>query len=171
MTSIYAFTAGQALTALALNNAINNIMPVTAIKVSDTTRSSTTTFADDPDLTVPVAANINYYVDAMLLYDTAATPLIKFQLTVPSGATRYWVFNGLATSVTATGDGVVRLSDKVNALGTAGAGSITGAPLRGTVLNGSTAGFATLQWAQNVSNAANTILKAGSWLRLIPQPA
>jgi hypothetical protein len=37
---------------------------------------------------------------------------------------------------------------------------------KGSIITSSTAGFVTLQWAQNTSNATALLVLAGSWMKL-----
>jgi len=166
---LYTPVAGQTLTGSFLNNAFLNVTPQTVTKGGDTSRSSTTTLTNDPDLAFTAIANINYYVFVGLYYDAGAG-LIKFDLSLPAGASRNQLPGGLDTSVTASGSGIVRLTRNAQNLGSAGAGTTVGAIYTAQVTMSSTAGAVTFQWAQNSSSGTATIVKAGSWLVAIPQP-
>jgi hypothetical protein len=62
------FTVGQVLTAALVNQWLASRA---AVKGSNTSRSSTTTLADDPHLTLAVDANCIYVLELGLLYDGA----------------------------------------------------------------------------------------------------
>jgi hypothetical protein len=88
-----------------------------------------------------------------------ATPDMKMAVTAPAGATCKVGFNDQETAV-AVGNAACGVSS----------GIMTGLTAEdtyevfGTVVNGATPGNVTLQWAQNTANAANTIVRAGSFL-------
>lgn len=132
-------------------------------KAADTSRNSTTTVTDDPDLLFAVAANEVWDFEAHLFVISAdATPDFKFTCTGPSGSTVTYAGirqddSGNATSIAATAGGTTTL---VN-MGSSQLNIIT---ISGTCTNGATPGNLSIQWAQNVSNATNTTLKAGSFM-------
>lgn len=138
---------------------LNSKLPgAVAVKPADTNRNTTTTFANDPDLTLAVAANKMYKYELYLNITAGATPQMKVQLTSPSGA-----------SLKA---GTFRWNGTVNAPtgATHTTGGITGTDTyyvqEGIVRVGATAGSLTLQWAQSVSNGTNITIHQGSFLLL-----
>ena len=131
-----------------------------AVKQVTTSRDSTDTLADDPELIIPVQANHIYSVTILVWYSGDATPDIKFTLAAPAGAT-----GGFRQ--TNTSPNGVRL-----ALGTAVVGNLNGAEVRGISLVGSlqtagTAGNISIQWAQNASDANAVSLLINSILTVI----
>src|SRR5262245_1092905 len=85
MATYPSILAGQRITAALLIS----MLPQTAYKVSNTDRTATTTFADDPDLSLPVVAGAVYQVEMRVYYATptgAAAPLFKTAWDVPAGS-------------------------------------------------------------------------------------
>lgn len=134
----------------------------TVTKSSDETINTSTTLQDDDALTFAVVANGEYEVEAVVLYNSGATPDFKFAWTAPAGAT----IDGHAivptASNTSTGAVIVEAVAITTAVG-------VGAPIavwcRFTVVVGGTAGNVTLQWAQNTSDAGNTSVLTNSWVK------
>jgi hypothetical protein len=119
----------------------------------------TATLQNDDQLFFGIGANETWSFRFVVQATNNATPDIKFAVTAPTGATC-----------------VVGLSEAENALSNANVGcgvSLGAVPATtssdifevvGTVVNGATAGNVQLQWAQNTANAANTIVRTGSYL-------
>lgn len=138
----------------------------TAYKTADTSRTSTTTLAADPNLTVPVIANAVYVMSLAVAhtYDPACD--FKFSWTGPSGATMAnWTANWRTT------DGV-EVSGAFATLGTvvpitSASGTFT-QPLwaHGILITSTTAGNLAMTWAQNTSAVGAATVKAGSLLRV-----
>lgn len=162
--------ANLSMSGSTLSAAITGIGQVkTAHKAADTTRNSTVTLTDDPDLTFAVAANEVYIVQATLLLDGGVTPDYKFGWSYPVGTTMNWgAVGGTPTSWEATATSTGQSPLKIET-GTLGQGATSGSVVCGVILHvvvavGANAGAVALQWAQNVSDAANTTIKAHSSL-------
>ncbi|MGW2497285.1 collagen-like triple helix repeat-containing protein [Streptomyces pseudogriseolus] len=121
------------------------------VKTADTSRASTITPAADPHLALTVAANATYIVEAVGVW-TSGGGGFRVDWTAPSGASMVWTDND--------GAGSAALGDDLTFAAT------TGTTFQGALITGSTAGTLTLRWAQNTSNTAATVLKAGCYLRL-----
>ncbi|MFJ8900042.1 hypothetical protein [Streptomyces sp. NPDC102370] len=121
------------------------------VKTLDTSRTSTATPAADPHLFLTVAANATYIVEAVGVW-TSGGGGFRIDWTAPNGATMVWTDND--------GAGSAALGDDLTFAAT------TGTTFQGALITGNTAGTLTLRWAQNTSNAAATVLKAGCYLRL-----
>jgi hypothetical protein len=143
-------------------------VPLVAVKPGDTSRSSTTTQTNDPDLTATVAANATYWVDMWLGYEggTQGASDLKFGFAVPASAT-------LRSSATYTGASGGAITEVYYASGgaaltpgTNGAGNIRGVSLRGTLITAGSSGTFALSWAQNTSSGTATVLHTGSALKL-----
>lgn len=160
--------AGHEVTAADIDAILDQIETLTdrlvvtaAYKTADTSRSNTTSFTDDPHLTLAVAANGVYAVDCLIIYQAGATGQFKHQLTFPSGtmeAPSYFYDPG-------TADGVaVAASSSPGGLtaGFTGTGGNVLVWFKGTVILGGTGGTLAYQWAQTVSNGTATILRKGS---------
>jgi hypothetical protein len=137
-------------------------------KTGDTSRTSTTTYANDPHLSVPVLANTTYSFELYGLYQAGATGQFKVQVTMPAGATMEagsWDYDPGTDEWAPTATGGASPHQFVTGL--VGTGGNVPFRLLGSVHVGATAGSVTLQWAQTTSNATATILRKGTWMRLI----
>lgn len=142
-----------------------------AFKTANETRTSNTTLTNDTHLVVPVAANVTYILDGYFEYDGTfgpGTSDIKFDWTIPAGASLTWSPFGLANNDTTqklnTNQGA---ATSVMPLGTYGTGGShqTARPF-GYLTVAGTSGNLQLRWAQNVSNATAVTMYTGSWIRL-----
>jgi len=159
------FNPGDVLAAADVNEyLVNNRY---AIKPADTARFSTTTPANDPDLTIAVDANKTYFVNMTVLFTAVnGTGDLQFQFTIPAGT----VFSGTATDP----NGVVPYTASppgraiTTLLGVTGAGTGTVAAIvfNGVLATGGSSGSFTFQWSQQTSNATSTTVKQGSHMFL-----
>lgn len=173
-SGVFSFFAlpGEYTVAVGNRNFNVSLPPVpvlTAVKQTLTTRANTVTVTADPELVVPLMANAQYSVDALLLTGGDAAADFRLTFTAPAGATVQWTPRGPGTTVTADPATLVLAqqgvgTEAVVGLYTTGAGII--AP-RGTITTAATAGNLSLAWAQGTTNAVPTSLAAGSWLRVI----
>lgn len=159
------FASAQKLTAALLNP----LVPLTALKTADESIASSTALQADNELTLALPASAQYTLDVMLFYTASASGELKLGFTFPSGCVVHLAGVGYVLSGSFTIDLTSQLSmtSGTTSLSYEGSGATTSVSLRGTVLNGVTAGNLQLIWAQNTSNATATVVKAGSWLRLI----
>ncbi|RUP66725.1 hypothetical protein SSPNP10_15800 [Streptomyces sp. NP10] len=138
----------------------------TVDKPTDEQAQSSLVLQDDDHLTVSVTAGGRYSIDAMLAVDGDPAADLLLTIAAPPGSTGYWT-PGAVTLGVSDGTGSIRLTryapGAAIGVGITAAGLIV-APL-GTITAG-TNGAITVQWAQNVSSATPTILRAGSWLRV-----
>lgn len=158
------FTAGQKLTAAQLNA----LVPATVLKTADEPITSSTTLQNDNELILPLPANASYTLDTILFYTGISAGSLKIAFTFPAGCTMHYAPIGYVMGGAFTIDlgGQLSITSGVTSTSISGGGGVPTVSLRGTILNGSTAGNLTLQWAQNASNATPTVVKAGSWIRL-----
>jgi hypothetical protein len=158
------FNAGDVLPAADVNEYLVNTKFVS--KPGDTPRNTTTTLANDPDLTVAVDANKSYWTEVRIQFldPTSGTANFKVAFTVPAGAT----FNGEFAAL-----GVGASTYQANAVDSAapittaiyhvsGSFGDTSCRLSGVLATAGAAGSLTLQWAQNTSNGSNVTVRAGS---------
>ncbi len=115
---------------------------------------------DDNELTFPIGPNEEWSYRFVVQANAAAAADMRFAVTAPVGA----VCN------TATSEAENSASDAQVGCGVSSAilnGNATPElyEITGSVINGSTAGNITLQWAQFTSNATNTIVYAGSYVQ------
>jgi hypothetical protein len=166
-----AFTAGQTLTAAALNA----LVPLEAQLSSDQSKISNTTFADLADLTLAVEANATYELTGLFVATSAANAAgdVKYRFSYPANATMTLTgpgpHNSLASGSQADGEWFYVLLDTATptadipyGASTAGAAAI----INGKLVVGATAGNLVVGWAQQASNANATVFKAGSYIRL-----
>lgn len=162
------FSTGDIPTATQVNTWFTNIL--WARKTANTDRTSTTTFADDPDLTLAVEAGAVYDVRAVLSFHSSSQTAsdYKFKFTAPASSTLLAgavfddntgttladvVISGLTLNNSPSG-GIIQTVEPWNPV-----------LVLGTLVVGSAGNF-TLQWAQNTSSATVTRLQAHSSLRL-----
>ena len=144
--------------------------PVSVVrKTVDEIVTNSIAVQDDDQLTLAVAANGVYLVDAFLMYDGDTAGDFRVTFSGPSGASMDWTPNGLATSQV-SGSASIKLERQnlngESTLGASGAGSKAVALPRGLLIVGGTAGNLTVRWAQATASATATTLFANSWLRL-----
>lgn len=165
MPTYPAISAGQRIT----GSLLTSMLPITVVKPANTSRASNTTLADDPDLTLPLAATGSYLWEAFIAYSVnvaAGGADIKATFTVPVGATLVASQFGTATTTTPTSyDVTVGPGSWPRAMAGNGTVGMAFQP-KGSITMGGNAGAVTLQWAQNTSNATPLLVLAGSWMKL-----
>jgi hypothetical protein len=143
---------------------------------SDVTIQSDDSFGPS-GLSVAVEASKVYRLHAQLLVGGSSTADAKFSVTLPAGAT----LSATAVFSSTAAGGSTQYTALAGAPGilsiTEGATIAVGAPgadtrhwpciVDGIVTTGGTAGDCVVEWAQNTSTAANTVLHAQSWLELV----
>jgi hypothetical protein len=143
-----------------------------AVKATATSRASTITLADDPDLVIALPASTVWSVRCTGIYVGNDTGDFRYAFTFPTGAKLSGQNLGAhtaalaAASTSGSGEWWGR-SDFSTPLTdyTLGASTTDVAfSFVGLIIMSTTAGNLTLQWAQSVSNATNTTLKIGSHL-------
>lgn len=139
---------------------------------TDVTVNNSTTFVDS-GMSLDVVAGATYEVYAWLKYSTLATPDIKFSTSRPSGTTGQWMLAAHPIpSTTIALDVAVGVTLVVEDIATSkkASGDATGTLVIGALAVGTftttTDGTFKIRVAQNTANASNTILRAGSFLRL-----
>ena len=132
-------------------------IPVTVIKVTDESTDTDTVLSDDSALTVSVAANSEYIFFCALHHGSAsATPDIKYGVSAPSGAVVVW---GGVHTVTSLGVGD-------SATNVIAAGVDEAVYPGGLITTSATPGTFAIQWAQDVSDATATTVRADSSLTI-----
>lgn len=166
-----AFLAGQTLTAAKLNAAFD-FLPLIATKTADESLPSSTTFQDDDHLQIAFAV-ATYTIDGWLAVEGPTAGDAKFRFAWTGTLTRFdYGISGLALAAT-TAEADLKSIAQIGATTSPSSeitiGTITAnwsnIPIYGHMV-ASAAGTLKLQWAQVVSDAANTIVKQGSFLRL-----
>lgn len=147
--------------------AAGSVFWTTINKVNDTTRTANTTLTADPDLQFSLAANTKYVIRIEVWFDTTAAGDFKYGFNGPAiGAgiirmhRRAVLPNATAFTIATTTTAYDTTGVSLTSTGTNG-GYIA---LAGIIQNGATAGTFDFRWAQNTSDAGNTIVRAGSYL-------
>lgn len=144
------------------DNKINYI-----VKQTDQTKNSDITLANDSELVIALAANSKYLVDILVGFYFDATPGIKIQLAF-SGTLTSW----LANSIICEHDGTAVFTNSFNDATLTTTQVITSVSntngilrIKGIIEVGASAGNLSVQFAQNVSDAGNTTVKKGSFIK------
>lgn len=122
---------------------------VFVLKTGDESIASNITPQNDDELSVPVVANAIYRVEVNAIWTTGGGGF-RCDFTGPASATMVWTDND--------GVGATTIGQDVTFSAT------TGASFIGALDTAGTAGTLQFRWAQNTSNAAATVLKAGSYI-------
>lgn len=143
--------------------------PTTVIKTAGTTRSSTTTYADDPDLIFSSQAAGNYVVECYLIITAGSgtTPGFKARFNTTDTQTNQSVMTGIWSSQNEASQlpnnnswaAGVNNGNAPSALDTVSLQLTSGLVQSGT-------GTISLQWAQNSSQSTTVVVQGGSWCRL-----
>ena len=144
---------------------LNDWRTLAAVKPSDTTRNSTTVLAADPHLSITYGLNRTYAVTVRLVVNSGATPDFKFDFSAAAGVTMSDYTYQACVPPTGIEYGTLALISTVGAMNCDG--SNRPLTITGTLVTGGTPGAFTLRWAQNTSDAGNTILRAGSSITFI----
>ncbi|MEV3857720.1 hypothetical protein AB0J38_25770 [Streptomyces sp. NPDC050095] len=150
---------------------LTSMLPQVMWKAANTDRAATTTFADDPDLTVALEANATYHVLFYLHYGALDAARLKTMWNTPAGST------GLKSAM-GPDQGVILSGTSSGGTGRWGVHAFTTAVTYGTRDNNAnqcaaieegtvfttSAGTLALQWAQATSNATASRMGAGSTL-------
>lgn len=164
------FLAGQNFTAANANNLAGII---TKMKSTDNSLpNNTTTLTNDGELILPVGANTKYILVSSLQYDSSTTADISINFTTPSGSTGNWTSFGLdvTTGAGAATGLIVTIASAIGGAASAGGTNVGARQLMlpmGSIVTGANAGNVQLQFAQRISDASTTTLRAGSWVMLI----
>lgn len=138
----------------------------TAYKPADENVTSSIALQADDHLSFTVTAGAAYAIDGCLLVVGDPAGDFSLTLTAPPGSTGGWTPTA-TTLGTTDGTGSVRLTrfdfGASSSMGATAVGVIVN-PLGGLLAGAD--GTLTVQWAQAVSSATPTTIKAGSWLRL-----
>lgn len=126
-------------------------------------------------LTVPVLANTNYVFSIFAPYQASTVGDFKYDITFPAGASMRHVPMGPA--VAQATDVQPPATNRIGKAVSDGSGVVMGGNnntsdistllIEGSLRVGATAGSITFRFAQNASDATNTTLKAGAFIRLI----
>lgn len=144
-----------------------------AFKSGNTTRISTTTQADDPDLKLYCAANSRYFIEFFITCAALAVEDIQTTWAVPAGSTstNRRVLGPSSVALNAQADDItVRMGTHGYAT-TVGYNGVRNGTNQfqvqeiGLITTGATAGYVTFRWAQGASGAGGTTVYAESFGR------
>jgi hypothetical protein len=138
--------------------------PAYAYKSANESVTSSTTLQDDDALVVTIPQSGIYKIDACLFLDVLGTGGAKVAL---NGTVS---FNNLLATIDIVGDGSTYTSGRVNLFGTAVSHGSVGAgshcvTLEGTI-EATSSGTLLIQWAQDTSDGAATVMQRGSTLQI-----
>lgn len=148
---------------------LTRLTPLFVRKTGSTSRTSTTTLADDPDLQLAVLANAVYEFHGNYRYDGDAAGDIKLAHVGPASATLSYHNIGQTVGAAAVTD--IATSSALNittaySWGCRGAAAEFILDFHGLLVVAGTAGTFKVQFAQNTSNGVATRLLADSFMRL-----
>lgn len=158
--------AGEDITA----GLLTSMLPVIVPKAATEPLTASTTMQNDDELFASVAASATYAVQLHLFHDADTTGDIKIGWSGPAGATMNW--GAVVAHVNETSSGTVTAVSMqtriISETQDIGGGSSTGtySVVHGTLITSATAGTLNFQWAQRVSSATATNVRAGSMLIL-----
>lgn len=156
-----ATTRGSADTALSASIAAIPV-PLIGSPSSAFVKNADTTLANITGFAISVAASSRYAFIMYINYDSDPTPDFKFDFALPASATgNYWM-QYTSTAGVAT-DAFFTLATTPITVGGAGAGTLRGASLQGTLIT-SSAGTVQIRGAQNTSDATDTTVSISSYI-------
>lgn len=154
---------GQVLTASDVNNWFTG---PAAIKTGTTSRASTTTPTNDPDLTIALASSASYLIVAAINYDGGTGGSyggMKMTWAVPASAN--FQYNATRQNPSHTFVGAfTSIGSDVLSCDTTGVGSTLVVGVSGVITTAGTAGNLVFQWAQDTSSGTNTHVLPFSFL-------
>lgn len=135
-------------------------------KPTDETRNSTTVLADDGALLVALDASSTYAIRITAFLSTSATPDSKYAMAYSGSVASAFFYRGNQAPGAGVGSGnlFTVTTETIPASQDIDGGTGTTIIIIEGIVNTTTAGTLSFQWAQRVSNAANTIVRAGSYL-------
>lgn len=166
LATISITSAQSSVTTSQITDFRQRVGPVSARKNNDTTRTSTTTLADDPGLQLPnLQGSGHYVVEAGIIYNATAGADLTFGWTANSSGVFKWTRTGLDVGGSATSGTAFNLGDTSN-MGGQGTGQDCYQTISGHFDVGtSPPGFLNFKWAQHVSSSNGTTVRQRSWIR------
>lgn len=132
-----------------------------AYKTADETVNNSSTLQDDDELFVEVAANAVYKLSLLAAQNSGATPGFKLNFTLPAGAS--WLLGSFDCGSSAATEQFGITTGSVTGITGVGADSLV---IIDALISTANAGTVVFQWAQNLADASNTVVRAGSSLTL-----
>lgn len=147
----------------------------TVIKTTTQIVNNSSIYQDDDELFFSIAANEKRMFEIMAWTSGPTAADIKFGFTYPAGCTVSYQVYGVGTGYAGVIPAALNLSS-IDAPPAANTGIIgtnpspgAGVLIKGVVLNASTAGTVTLQWAQATATVGDTKVWEGSWISATPE--
>jgi hypothetical protein len=148
-----------------------SMLPRIIVKSTATTRSNTTTFSDDPEMSMTLSANATYFVEFFLYYSAIDAEKFATKWTVPSGVTGNRSTLGPGSSANQANMDNVSMRSGVHAFTTTGLygtrnSSNQAFAYETGVLVTTSSGTVALQWTQGTSGSTGTTLYNTSFMRV-----
>ena len=153
-----AFVELEDVLAAKLNASVGAVVHKEANQIT----SADAAFSDDDDILWDVVAGAAYSMKAYIIYETSDVPDIKFGWSAPSGGSLLWNGYGYSAASAHQNFGNEATSGPV-VFGGSSPGNPRLARLTGYLTVGDQDGLLKLRWAQNVNDAADTAVLAGSF--------
>lgn len=131
-------------------------------KAADETVNNSATSQNDNELTFAIGPGEEWVGEVVLFVSGDGTADFRAALSVPPGASALYANHGPRLADTIVIADPYATSGDLSNMGAATTGALH--VIRFSVVNGSTAGSVTLQWAQRTATVADTTLKAGSYI-------
>ncbi len=131
-------------------------------KTADETVNNSDTLQNDDELLLAVAVNEVWTFFMWFVFNSGTTPDFKFTFTVPTNGSLKTIFGGDVAVTTVTT--AIAENTGTDVRDVAGVGADRAYLIWGKYVGGDTAGNIQFQWAQNVANASNTIVRANSFM-------
>ena len=168
MSTYPTIAAGQSITA----SLLTSMLPQQVVKQANTDKVNST-FAADPELTMPLAANAVYHVEFLLIAGGIATADVQTRWALPATASGLRIVNGPGSAALETNADNVATRQGVHQFSTAilynGVRNATANYFRiyeYAVVTLVDAGNVTLEWAQGTTQTTASRIAAGSLLRV-----
>ena len=141
------------------------VFPTIVLKSSDETVNNSNALQNDDDLLFAIGANEDWIFQFSIFCISGTTPDTKFAITVPAAGTfLIWGIGQARVTDAALITYAIAQTVSGTALVIGGIAANLQVVITGAVSNGANAGNVQLQWAQQVANASDTKVLAGSSL-------
>lgn len=163
---VYA-TGANAIARLGLGSIASNVANwKTVQKSADTTRQNNTVAAD-PHLVFPIGANEVWILETVIFYFTGSTPDFRCGIYGPTGVTgsNTAIYNDQTAGTLLRSSASMNTTPGVDFNIAGGSSQKVALHIYSHVINGANAGDLALSWAQFTTDASNTTVYAGSFMR------
>lgn len=159
---------GRIAPALQYDDLDQLVVPKLVVKTADETVNNSAVLQNDDALAFAIGANEHWFAEAELLVSSPSVNSdLKVAWTTPVGLSAYRAYRHTnAFGVSETSAPSTPYTDPTVGITFGSVNGVWVGYIKAWFLNGATAGTVQLQWAQNTQTAEDTIVKAGSFLRL-----